>query len=71
MLDLHPSNGDIYVGGGTSSSNFPGNKTGTIGSSFAGGSDGYVAIVSNDGSSLKRSTFLGTSRNRYHIWYPV
>lgn len=59
VLSLGPS-GDIYVGGGTQSSNFPGNHAGTVGSAFAGDIDGYVAQISNDGSTLIRSTFLGT-----------
>jgi gliding motility-associated-like protein len=62
VLDLHPFNGDIYVGGSTSSANFPGNKAGTIGGSFVGGpADGFTAVISNDGTTLRRSTFLGTS----------
>jgi gliding motility-associated-like protein len=54
-------NGNIYVGGGTAStSNFPGNTTGTINSSNQGGIDGFVSVVSNDGSTIFRSTYLGT-----------
>jgi gliding motility-associated-like protein len=65
VLSLAP-NGDIYVGGGTSSSNFPGNKAGTIGPNFTtsgGGTsiDGYVAVIANNGSSIIRSTFIGTT----------
>jgi len=54
-------NGNIYVGGGTASSDFPGNKAGTIGSAFQGNIDGFVAIITNNGASLVRSTFIGTS----------
>lgn len=54
-------NGDIYAGGGTSSSNFPGNKAGTVGSTFGGGiCDGFIAVISNDGSTLKKTAFIGT-----------
>jgi gliding motility-associated-like protein len=54
--------GDIYVGGATSSQNFPGNMTGVIQPGYAGGvSDGFVSIISGDGSRLKKSTYLGTS----------
>jgi len=66
VLKLAPS-GDIYVAGGTASDNFPGPKGGTIGPSFhPGGSadgsiDGFVAQISNNGSTIIRSTYLGTS----------
>ena len=62
VLKSNPLSGDIYVGGATSSSDFPGTtKSGVIQSGYAGGaSDGYVAQISADGSTLIRSTFLGT-----------
>lgn len=54
--------GNIYVSGGTASANFPGNKTGTVGPVFSGGlADGFVAEVTPDGSTLLRSTFIGTT----------
>lgn len=59
VISIAPG-GNIYVGGGTLSADFPGNKAGTIGPAIQGGIDGYVAIISNDGSALIRSTFLGT-----------
>lgn len=55
------ANGNIYVAGGTASSDFPGNKAGTIGSSFQGNIDGFVAVITNNGASLVRSTYIGTS----------
>jgi gliding motility-associated-like protein len=59
------SGGDIYVAGGTESLNFPGNHAGTIGTAnhIANGSaiDGFVAEISNNGSSIIRSTYIGTS----------
>ena len=58
-------NGDIYVAGGTASTNFPGNKAGTLGPANNGPGnspiDGYLAVIANDGSSIIRSTYLGTS----------
>ncbi len=65
VLSLAP-NGDIFVGGGTSSSNFPGNHAGTLGTSFNSTAslldiDGYVAVINNSGSSIIRSAFIGTN----------
>ncbi|MES2646769.1 MAG: PKD domain-containing protein [Bacteroidota bacterium] len=55
------SNGDIYTGGGTSSSDFPGNKAGTVGPNFNNGiCDGFIAVLSNDGATLKKTTYIGT-----------
>jgi gliding motility-associated-like protein len=64
VLALNPTNGDLYVAGATSSNNFPGNKAGTVGPGFNGGNgdiDGYVAVFNNNGTSLIRSTYLGTN----------
>lgn len=63
VLSINPNNGDIYVAGGTESSaaTFPGNHAGTIGPSNNGGIDGFVAQISSNGSTLIRSTFLGTT----------
>lgn len=65
VLSIAP-NGNIYVAGGTESNDFPGNKTGTIGSAISGPAgnpiDGFVAIINNNGSGpIIRSTYLGTS----------
>ncbi len=59
VLSLAP-NGEIYVGGGTASGNFPGTKA-AAGPSLNGGIDGFVARVSNDGANLNGSIFVGTS----------
>lgn len=62
-IDLAP-NGNIYVGGGTESSNFPGvNKlgTGVINGTNQGGIDGFVSEISPDGSTLINSTYVGTN----------
>ena len=60
VLSIGPT-GDIYVAGGTESADFPGNHAGTIGPAYLGGIDGFVAEISNNGSSIIRSTYLGTS----------
>lgn len=62
VLDLQPGSNDVYVGGATASTNFPGNKTGTISSTYKGGiCDGYLASISNDGTTLRKTTYLGTA----------
>jgi gliding motility-associated-like protein len=62
VLKLNPNNGDIYVAGATTSTDMPGDKTGVIQPAGAGGiCDGYISIISNDGSTLKKTTYLGTS----------
>lgn len=60
VLSLGPG-GNLFVAGGTESNDFPGDKTGTISPTNNGGIDGFIAMVSNDGSAHSRSTYLGTS----------
>jgi len=59
-IKTRPGSREIYVAGPTRSINFPGSKTGTIGSSFGGDVDGYIAVLSADGQVLLRSTYLST-----------
>jgi len=59
VLSLAP-NGDVYVGGGTASTNFPGTSAGVIHSTNQGGIDGFVSIISNNGIAVIRSTYVGT-----------
>lgn len=61
VLSIDPVSGNIYVAGGTESDNLPGTTTGTIGTTNRGSIDGYVSIVSNDGSAILKTTYLGTS----------
>ncbi len=52
----------VLVAGGTASSDFPGNKTGTVGTTYNGGiADGFIAKLSADGTSIVRSTYIGTT----------
>jgi len=53
------SDGNLFVGGGTASSNFP-TTSGTYQPIFAGEVDGWIAKISGDGSSILKSTFTGT-----------
>ncbi|HEY0058882.1 MAG TPA: SBBP repeat-containing protein, partial [Flavisolibacter sp.] len=62
VLSINPSNGNVYVAGGTESTNFPGIATGATPSlgTTSQGIDGYVAILSPDGTALLRSSYFGT-----------
>jgi gliding motility-associated-like protein len=61
VLALNPSDGDIYVAGGTMSDNLPGSTAGVIYPSFRGGvTDGFIAVFSNDGTAIRRTTYMGT-----------
>ncbi|MBI2928429.1 MAG: SBBP repeat-containing protein [Verrucomicrobia bacterium] len=54
------SAGNAYVGGSTSSEDFP--TADALQSSFAGGSsDGFFSVLNSDGSALMYSTYLGGS----------
>jgi gliding motility-associated-like protein len=62
VLKLNPSSGDIYVAGATSSLDFPGDKAGVMQPNYQGGlADAFVTVISNDGSTQRKSTYLGTS----------
>jgi len=54
-------NGNIYIAGGTESSSLPGSTAGTIGQTYGGNIDGFVSIISPNGSSVIRTTYLGTN----------
>lgn len=57
------SSGNIYVTGGTSSTNFP--TKNPIQSSNHGKNDAFVTKISSDGSNIIYSTYLGGSENDY------
>jgi len=62
VLKLNPSTNDIYVAGATASTDFPGSKAGVLQPTYSGGvADAFVAIISNDGTTLKKSGYFGTS----------
>ncbi|MEO7310161.1 MAG: PKD domain-containing protein [Chitinophagaceae bacterium] len=62
VLNASPQTGDIWVGGATSSTDFPGNKAGVINGTAIGNIDGFVAVVSPSGALLK-SSYIGTTAN--------
>jgi gliding motility-associated-like protein len=63
VLAFNPLNGNIYTAGGTTSTNFPGVTNGpAVSQTYGGGvADGFVSIISNNGSTLVKSTYLGTA----------
>lgn len=63
VLSLNPLNNVIYVGGGTESDDFPGTNGTSLAVSTHGSIDGYVAMISNNGSQLIKSTYIGTAGN--------
>ena len=54
------NSGDLYIVGGTKSSNFP-TTSGVLNSSFQGITDGYVTKLNSAGTAILASTFIGTS----------
>ena len=64
VLSINPLTGNVYIAGGTSSTGLPGDKTGVINAAFQGGEvDGFVTQIRPDGSSVIKTTYLGTSGN--------
>ncbi len=59
-LAIHPTLGDVYVAGWTSSPNFPGTAGGAQ-AAGGGGNDAFVARLSADLTTLFRATYLGGS----------
>lgn len=55
------NNGNLYVAGGTASGNFP-VTSGVIQPGYAGRIDGFITEITDNGSSIVRSTFLGTDQ---------
>ncbi|HEY0261903.1 MAG TPA: hypothetical protein VGB95_02680, partial [Chitinophagales bacterium] len=61
-LDIK-ANGEIYVCGGTMSSDFS-TTSGVLHPTYLGGTyDGFISHISGDGSTLLQSTYIGTSGN--------
>ncbi len=53
-------NNDLYITGGTKSSNFP-TTPGVLNASIKGGVDGFITHISASGNQIIASTFMGTS----------
>lgn len=72
VLSIHPSTKNIYLAGGTASTDFPGNKLLSYQSTFQGGDcDGFVVELNATGTAIIKSSYFGTpgSENIYGIQF--
>ena len=64
VLSINPLTGNVYVAGGTSSTDLPGNKTNVIGPAYHQGDvDGFITQIDPSGSGIIKTTYLGTGGN--------
>ncbi len=66
VMDISPASGNLYVAGTTTSTDFPGPKTGVkqpaLNSAIADPPpDGFVSIIASNGSGIISTTYLGTT----------
>lgn len=66
VISVRPQDGNIYVAGGTASTSsntaeqLPGSRAGTLGATPFGDIDGFVTILAPDGSSIIKTSYIGT-----------
>jgi gliding motility-associated-like protein len=60
-LAINPSNNDVYIAGGTASTNLAGTGSGVVSAANKGGIDGFLSIISSDGGTLRKTSYFGTS----------
>ena len=58
-ITISESTGDVYVAGSTGSSDFPGTTNGAIPAKTGGSTDGFVAYLNSDLTTLHQSTYFG------------
>jgi gliding motility-associated-like protein len=62
VTSIDPLTGFVFVAGGTTSNNIPGNKFGTIYPTYRGGiTDGFITQLRLDGTGIIKTSYLGTS----------
>jgi gliding motility-associated-like protein len=62
VTSINPITNDIFVAGGTTSADLPGNKTGVLYPNYMGGTtDGFITQLRLDGSGIIRTSYMGTS----------
>jgi len=59
-VQLEPTTGDVYVAGGTLSADLPA-TTGALDPTWGGNVDGFVTRLAASGTSLVRTSYLGTA----------
>ncbi len=64
VLSINPVTGNIYVAGGTTSTDLQGDKAGVISGTYRGGqTDGFITQITPAGSAIIKTTYMGTSGN--------
>lgn len=64
VLSINPLTGNVFVAGATTSKDLPGNTTGALLPSYQGGvTDGFITQIKPDGSSIIKTTYIGTTGN--------
>ena len=64
VLSISPLTGNVYVAGGTTSTDLPGDKTGSLYSTYQGGiTDGFVTEITPDGAAIIKTTYIGSNDN--------
>ena len=62
VTSINPITNNLYVAGGTTSNNIPGNKSGVLYNNYMGGTtDGFITQLKLDGSGIIKTSYLGTS----------
>ena len=72
VLSIHPTTKDIYIAGGTASTDFPGNKFLSYQATFQGGDcDGFVVQLNSTATAIIKSSYFGTAgaENIYGIQF--
>lgn len=64
VLSISPTTGNLYVAGGTTSVDLPGDKTNVLFNAYQKGEcDGFVTELLPDGSAILKTTYAGTTGN--------
>jgi gliding motility-associated-like protein len=61
VAEINKLNGNLFIGGATSSTNLPGNTAGTVGITSFGGIDGYITVLNPSGSAIIKTCYIGTT----------
>ena len=65
VLAINPLTGLLYVAGGTTSLNLPGDKNGVLQPGYKGGeTDGFVVMIDPNTSNIIKTTYIGTNNSQ-------